>query len=254
MMQSEKLKGIDNVFFSVLDIKEAVRFYEQIGFKKKLEIPRIKSILFSIGDEEPGLILSEKQALSPGRIWIEVDNASKMRDYCSFLGIKGQELETNTGLTFEITDPWDNVLGFADYSKKTEMARKKSVKEIAESYARRIWEQKDLSAIDEMLHPEVVIHSLLGSFYGRPAMKTVVQSWLTGFPDLTVKNISTISEGDLAVLHWQAHGTHAGEFKGVKASRRQVLYVGTTIYRVQNGLITEYWAYLDLEQLLKQIR
>lgn len=127
------------------------------------------------------------------------------------------------------------------------------IKCIAETYARRIWQEKDLNAIDELLDQKIVIHSLLGDFHGPEPMKNVVRAWLIGFPDLTVSNISVICENGNAVIHWQAQGTHQGEFKGIKASGKSVSYAGATIYRIHNSKIVEYWAYIDMQHLLKQI-
>lgn len=128
------------------------------------------------------------------------------------------------------------------------------MKEIAETYMRRIWNEKDLSAIDDLTHKEVVAHSPLGNFHGREVMKKVARTWLTGFPDLAVKNIAVISEGDLVVIQWQAEGSHQGEFKGINPTGKRVSYAGVTIYRFQEGKIVEYWAYLDMQHLLEQLR
>lgn len=124
---------------------------------------------------------------------------------------------------------------------------------IAENYAKRIWDDKDLSAIDEWIDPECLIHSLLGNFRGPEPMKKVVGTWLNAFPDLSVKNIQIISENDLTVIHWEAKGTHQGEFKGLKSTGKPVSYAGVTIYRTHQDKIIEYWAYLDMQHLLKQI-
>jgi len=125
---------------------------------------------------------------------------------------------------------------------------------IAETYSQRIWNDKDLTAIDDLVHPDCIIHSLLGNFHGRAALKKIVQTWLKGFPDLHVKNIAVIADKDLVAIHWEANGTHQGEFKGVPASNKPISYAGVTIYRIRNGQIIEYWAYLDMQHLLKQIK
>ncbi len=39
-------------------------------------------------------------------------------------GLTTGRLETMTGVTVDVTDPSGNVVGFADYSKRPEMARK----------------------------------------------------------------------------------------------------------------------------------
>jgi predicted ester cyclase len=130
---------------------------------------------------------------------------------------------------------------------------KKTGKEIALAYAQRVWDHRDLSAIDELLHPNCVIHSLLGDFHGPASMKQVVQAWLRGFPNLAVKNIASISENDLVAIQWQAQGLHEGEFKGIPPTGKPVVYAGVTLYRVRHAKIVEYWAYIDMQHLLKQI-
>jgi predicted ester cyclase/N-acetylglutamate synthase-like GNAT family acetyltransferase len=142
--------------------------------------------------------------------------------------------------------------GILNYVNKPELART-NTKAIAEEYAHRIWDKKDLSAIADLLHPNIVIHSLLGDFHGPEAMRNVVQAWLAGFPDLIVTNISTICERDLATIQWQARGMHQGAFKGIKPTDKPVSYAGVTIYRIHESKITEYWAYLDMQHLLQQL-
>lgn len=129
-----------------------------------------------------------------------------------------------------------------------------AVKVVAESYVKRIWDDKDLSAIDDLMTADVVIHSSLGIFHGRESMKQVVSIWYRGFPDLIVENIAVICEGDLGVVQWNARGTHRGEFKGIRPTGKRVIYSGVTLYRIKNGKICEYWAYLDMQHVLKQLQ
>ena len=133
------------------------------------------------------------------------------------------------------------------------MNGKSSTKEIAEEYANTIWNAKEISVIDRLIHHDVLIHSLLGDFRGAHAMKEVVQAWLKGFPDLSVSNELIFSENDLVSIQWNAKGTHKGEFKGRQPTEKPVSYSGVTVYRIQNGHIIEYWAYLDMQHLLSQI-
>ena len=127
------------------------------------------------------------------------------------------------------------------------------IKEIAEQYANAVWNEKDLSAIDRLIDPSAVIHSLLGNFHGPKDMRKMVQAWLTGFPDLRVRNLATLLDDDRVAIQWEAQGTHQGEFKSLAPSGRSVSYSGVTIYQIRNGKIIEYWAYLDMQHLLNQI-
>ncbi len=117
------LLGIDNIFFQIGDLEKAIPFYEKLGFRLKFRIPDASSALFSIGNEEPGLILREAKHAQPSTLWVEIRDAHAVKNECSRLGIPGEWLETTTGFTYEIKDPWGNRLGFADYSKKQELAR-----------------------------------------------------------------------------------------------------------------------------------
>ncbi len=126
-------------------------------------------------------------------------------------------------------------------------------KRIAEDYANTVWNAKEISVIDRLIHNDILIHSLLGDFRGTQAMKEVVQAWLKGFPDLSVKNEFIISENDLVSIQWSANGTHKGEFKGKKPTGKSVAYSGVTVYRIKDSKIIEYWAYLDMQHLFSQI-
>lgn len=128
-----------------------------------------------------------------------------------------------------------------------------SSKFIAENYHERVWKGKDLGAIDDWLDENIVIHSALGNYHGKSEMRTIVQAWLTAFPDLHVHNQSIICANDQVVIQWQANGRHLGEFKEKKPTGRRVSYSGVTIYRMKHNKISEYWAYLDMQHLLAQL-
>lgn len=128
-----------------------------------------------------------------------------------------------------------------------------SLKAIAEEYANKIWNVKDIGIINKLIHPDVIIHSLLGNYQGQTAMRGIVQAWLKGFPDLQVANDIVISENDIVSIQWRAKGTHHGEFKGKQPTGKPVSYSGVTVYRIKNNQIVEYWAYLDMQHLLSQI-
>lgn len=118
-----QLLGIDNVFFNVGALEKAIEFYERLGFKLKFKIPHMSAALFEVGSEEPGLMLCETQDRRPSKLWVEVVDARAVQEECEQLKIQGKLIETATGFTFEVQDPWGNSIGFADYCKKPELAR-----------------------------------------------------------------------------------------------------------------------------------
>jgi catechol 2,3-dioxygenase-like lactoylglutathione lyase family enzyme len=118
-----KLLGIDNIFFEVSDLEKAVDFYSQLGLQLKFKKEN-QLALFKIGNEESGLVILQSNNKRPGKFWIEVKDALKVKDECESKNIQGVIIETQTGFTFEVTDPFGNSIGFADYSKRPELARK----------------------------------------------------------------------------------------------------------------------------------
>lgn len=115
--------GIDNVFFRVADLDRAIAFYEGCGLRLKFRVDAKNMALFSIGDEGPGLVLSRDQGPQGGRLWVEVADARAVADALSLSGMVTRLFDTATGLTCEVTDPDGNVLGFADYCHRPELAR-----------------------------------------------------------------------------------------------------------------------------------
>ena len=127
------------------------------------------------------------------------------------------------------------------------------VKEVAEHFTHTLWNEKDTSVIDSVMHRDVIIHSLLGDYRGHKAMKEVALTWLNAFPDLIVVNERIISENEYTSIQWKAYGTHLGVFKGVVPCGKKIQYEGVTLYKIQDGKITQYFAYIDMHHLLTQI-
>lgn len=119
------LLGIDNVLFAVRDLDAAITFYEACGFTLKFRVDAAGMALFSIGGEEPGLLIRAAEgATGAGRFWVEVRDADQVAVELAARAIATQRLETATGVTVEAADPSGNVVGFADYSKRPQMARR----------------------------------------------------------------------------------------------------------------------------------
>lgn len=62
---------------------------------------------------------------------------------------------------------------------------------------------------------------------------------------------------DRVALRWRMTGTHTGELAGptmtLPPSGRRLDIVGTSFYRLQDGLIHEVWETLDLMDFLRQL-
>ncbi|WP_314221132.1 VOC family protein [Streptomyces zaehneri] len=131
--QSCELLGFDNLLLPVGDLGEAVGFYERAGFTVGLRFDEAGIALLKVGGETPGVLLRHEEALghqpppwpSP-RVWLEVPDARAAARRLTEAGVTPLDppFSTSTGWTVEIADPWGNVLGFTDYLKRPELARR----------------------------------------------------------------------------------------------------------------------------------
>ncbi|TQJ55239.1 VOC family protein [Streptomyces sp. NBC_00080] len=130
---SYELLGFDNLLLPVGDLGEAVDFYGRAGFTVGLRFDEAGIALLKVGGETPGVLLRHEEALghrpppwpSP-RVWLEVPDARAAARRLAEAGITPLDppFSTSTGWTVEIADPWGNVLGFTDYLKRPELARR----------------------------------------------------------------------------------------------------------------------------------
>jgi predicted enzyme related to lactoylglutathione lyase len=131
--QSYELLGFDNVLLPVGDLGAAVDFYERAGFAVGFRFDEAGIALLKVGAETPGILLRQEDELGhrpppwpAPRVWIEVADARKAADALSAAGIVPLDapFPVATGWTVEIADPWGNVIGFTDYTKRPELGRR----------------------------------------------------------------------------------------------------------------------------------
>ncbi|MEU0113025.1 VOC family protein [Streptomyces bobili] len=131
--ESYELLGFDNVLLPVGDLGEAVGFYERAGFAVAFRFDEAGIALLKVGGETPGILLRVEEALghrtppwaSP-RLWLEVPDARSAAHALADAGIQplDEPFPVATGWTVEVADPWGNVLGLTDYSKRPELGRR----------------------------------------------------------------------------------------------------------------------------------
>ena len=118
------------------------------------------------------------------------------------------------------------------------------------------WNKGNLSIIDEVIVPDIVIHDLgnpAGEIRGREAVKAQRVLFRTAFPDLHLTIEDTIAERDKVMVRFTARGTHRGELLGMVPTGKQVVVSGIAIDRYADGKVVEGWGYFDRLGLLQQL-
>ena len=125
--------------------------------------------------------------------------------------------------------------------------------QLIEDYQRLIWHDQDTSAIEKYFHPDAVINSPIKKTQGITYLKEVIQNWHIGFPNLKVFWDDFICQKDQVVARWHAKGCHEGNFLGISATNKNISYTGVTIYQLENNKVIQYWAFVDMDHIKKQL-
>ena len=102
--------------------------------------------------------------------------------------------------------------------------------------------------IDELAAPDIRFeYSLHAPLRGRDAVRAFAGKFRAAFPDLNFWGTADlIAEGDYVVGQWEGGGTHTGDaFDDMPVGSlpantgKEMRFTGTTVLKVENGLITE---------------
>jgi len=116
--------------------------------------------------------------------------------------------------------------------------------------------------IDELAAPDIRFeYSMHAPRRGREDVKQFAGEFRAAFPDLNFWGTADlIAEGDYVVGQWEGGGTHTGAaFDDLPVgslpagSGKRMRFTGTTVLRVENGLITEELGIDDGVTVLKQL-
>lgn len=129
-------------------------------------------------------------------------------------------------------------------------------KQLVKRWFEEVWNNKNQSAIDEMLSNE-------GESYGFPEagsvligpddFKLVHQTYIEAFPDLQFTVEDLIAEGDRVAVRWRVEMTHLGDSLGIPATGRKLLQHGASFLVIRGNLLQQGWNDMDMHALLQQL-
>lgn len=128
-------------------------------------------------------------------------------------------------------------------------------KEIAHRFMDECWNLGKMDSLREMVAEDCRIHDpvfpSLTSGAGNIARH--ISMCRNGFPDMNFTIDDTIAERNEVVIHWTAHGTHRGDFLGMRPTNHNATVSGTSIFRIDDCMIVEMWADWNLMTLMNQL-
>jgi steroid delta-isomerase-like uncharacterized protein len=126
--------------------------------------------------------------------------------------------------------------------------------EIAQRIVDEVWTQHKLDVIDELVAPGFVGWTPTdGEIRGPAGLRTLVERYLTAFPDTTMQVDHVVADGDWVATHWTARGTQTGELMGIAPTGKEVTVQGMSFDRIANGKIVESRNVFDALGMLQQL-
>jgi predicted ester cyclase len=125
---------------------------------------------------------------------------------------------------------------------------------LALEFLRRVWGERDLGAIDELMTEDYVITSGGQEIRGRDAFKAWVQRFQEQLLDARTdsQDVFADASGSRVVSRWICSGRHNG-LLGVAPTGEPVSFTGIAVWNIRNGRLAECWverAAWELFQLL----
>jgi steroid delta-isomerase-like uncharacterized protein len=116
-----------------------------------------------------------------------------------------------------------------------------------------IWNKHNLDAIDRFYAADFVSHNSPPGMRDREGIKALISMYLSAFPDLKVKNVQQLADGDNVISRWKATGTHTGELMGIPATGKKIETHGISIVRIEDGKVAEVWNETDQMDMMQQL-
>lgn len=120
-----------------------------------------------------------------------------------------------------------------------------------------VWNIRDAEliskTIDEVVHPDMLLHTPMGEATGPGALKQVIAIGHRVFPDIHVTVEDVIAEGDKVVARNTVTGTHQGHYLGLPPTGKPVAYSEIFIFRFTDGRVAEISGVVDVFSQMRQL-
>jgi steroid delta-isomerase-like uncharacterized protein len=115
-----------------------------------------------------------------------------------------------------------------------------------------IWNDHDLSRLDEILTPDSINHNPFGTM-DVDELAGIMGAFFAAFPDLTYTVQRVVVEKDHLVIEYTYTGTHLGDLLGLPPTGVVVHGRGLELHVMDDGRIAETFNYSDAFGLYAQL-
>jgi steroid delta-isomerase-like uncharacterized protein len=136
------------------------------------------------------------------------------------------------------------------------MANLEQNKEVVRKYVKAILVDRDFSKFETYTAPGFYIDrsAVPEAIKGEQGLHTQMDMLYSAFPDLALRIVDMVAEGDKVVVRFEAPGTHTGTFAGIAPTGKRAVWKGLVMYHVVENRIKEAWADWDDWGLIEQLK
>ena len=114
--------------------------------------------------------------------------------------------------------------------------------------------QGEPDGLDGLVAADIVDHNPSpGQAPGIAGLKEWIRRTRSSFPDLQGSVETVVAEGDWVAARVTWRGTHRGEYIGIPATNRPVVFEAYHVVQFSGGLAAEWWGTADLLGLAEQL-
>jgi len=134
-------------------------------------------------------------------------------------------------------------------------------KQLVQTAIEEIWNGGNVKVAERLTHPDYIAHMPGGQeIHGIEGVKEAIKNFRTAFPDVRLKIVSQVADGDEVVTVTTFEGTHSGALETIEgqpdlaASGQHVSGVmGVSRMRIIDGKVVEEWVTYDEATAMQQI-
>ena len=127
------------------------------------------------------------------------------------------------------------------------------IKTLAKRIIDEIFNNADISKLDELVTKNVVIHDTDKELFGLDQLSQGIKNLHTAFPDLHYTIEDLLADADKVIIRCTGSGTQNGSFRGITATGKKMTYTAIIIWRFMDDKMCEHWAVSDVYGMLQQL-
>ncbi len=116
-------------------------------------------------------------------------------------------------------------------------------KALARSFFEKLIGQGRIDLIPSLIAPDFILHlpMLPTPIRGQAGLKHFIGMMREAFPDICYTLEREMCDNTMTALRWHMNATHKGQFRGIPATGNSVEMQGVSIFRLDQGQISEIW-------------